>query len=556
MYAHESFTDAECSILSRFFTNTDRPVFAIVNLPEIVKGAMFARYSRTHMSLRRMFLKEFYEQPDIGIKSIADEAARQNATDDSVAQQYAEGLYRRVFVQYGDDSVAQLGGAHLACEQVSAILAKIIERGRLAAYLEQSTRYIYFDDKLLGLDGIESFRYRTPPEIVAGPLAERYTTAIDSLFESYSFVVREMTEYFQRRFPRDDGEGRAAYKRATRARACDSSRGLLPASTTSNIGIFATGQAYENMLMRMNASHLQEANEYSKMMLAELRKVIAGFLTRVDVEDRGVAWSNYFQSIDDDMYAIANQYETPEFETEFDVERDEVQLVEWDPDAELRIIAGALYPYSHRSDEELLSVASRMSEEDRRRLIRAYVGNRTNRRHKPGRGMERTHYRFDVLSDFGSYRDLQRHRMITIDWQRLTPRHGYSTPPEIEDAGTDVANRWHDAMSDAIAFYEEVLTHHGEDVAQYVVPFGFRIRYNIQMNARQAFHMLELRTGQSGHADYRRICLKMHDLIRNQARHQAIADAMTYVDRRSYGLGRLAAERRQQEGTQLDMGWG
>ncbi len=551
MYAQESFTDEEYSILSHFFTNTDRPVFAIVNLPEIVKGAMFARYSRTHKSLRRLFLDEFYEQPDLGIESIANTASQMNDWKVSVARQRAEELYQRVFVQYGDDSVAQLGGAHLACEQVSAILAKVIERGRLAAYLEQSTRYIYFDEKLRGEDGYERYRYHVPPEVEKGPLAERYYDTMDRLFESYSFVVHELTNYFQKRFPKKPRESRGAYGRATRARACDTARGLLPAATTSNIGVFATGQAYETMLMRLNASPLGEARNYSEMMLKELRKVIFGFLTRVDGKNRGVAWSGYFERIANDMNAIAREFDRPEEKHEFDIERDEVKLLEWDDDAEVRIAAAAMYPYSQRSEDDLLAISAGMKASDRRDVIATYVGDRTNRRHKPGRGMERVYYRFDVLSDFGSFRDLQRHRMMTIDWQRLTPRHGYATPPEIEDAGKSVSLRWCEAMGDMKTLYEEVSSAHGEDVAQYVVPFGFRIRYNIQMNARQAFHMLELRTGESGHSDYRRICLKMHDLIRHQAKHRAIADAMSYVDNKDYGLGRLSAERRQTDSEQL-----
>ena len=551
MYARESFTDDERAILSRFFTNTDLPVFAIVNLPEIVKGAMFARYSRTHMSLRRLFLKEFYEQPEIGIQAIADKSTQDAVSEDAVARSRAEELYQRVFVQYGDDSVAQLGGAHLACEQASAILAKVIERGRLAAYLEQSTRYIYFDEKLRGEDGYERYRYHTPREIADGPLCEKYGLTIDRLFESYSIVVRELARYFQERFPKRPREGRGAYSRATRARACDTARGLLPAATTSNIGVFATGQAYETMLMRMNASPLAEARSYSKMMLFELRKVISGFLTRVDVDGRGIAWSGYFQRIADEMNAIAGEFEAPHGEHEYDAARDEVKLLDWDADAEIRVVAAALYPYSHRSEDELVALATGMSVGERRKIIGAYIGDRSNRRHKPGRGMERVYYRFDVLSDFGSYRDLQRHRMMTIDWQRLTPQHGYATPPEIEDVGGGVSSRWHDAMSEMSALYGDVLTQHGEDIAQYVVPFGFRIRYNIQLNARQAFHMLELRTGESGHSDYRRICLKMHELIRTQARHRAIADAMTYVDSKDYGLGRLSSERRQTDAEQL-----
>ena len=169
MYAREAFTGEEHSILSRFFTNTDLPVFAIVNLPEIVKGAMFARYSRTHKSLRRLFLDEFYEQPEIGIQSIADQVGN---GEQGIGR--AEKLYETVFVEYGDDSVSQLGGAHVACEQASAILTKVLERGRLAAYLEQSTRYIYYDVKLKDADGTARFRYQTPPEIAQGPLADRY----------------------------------------------------------------------------------------------------------------------------------------------------------------------------------------------------------------------------------------------------------------------------------------------------------------------------------------------------------------------------------------------
>ncbi len=542
MYAREAFTDEEHSILSRFFTNTDLPVFAVLNLPEIVKGAMFARYSRTHKSLRRLFLDEFYEQPEIGIQSIADRVG-----DGEQGIGRAEKLYETVFVEYGDDSVAQLGGAHVACEQASAILTKVLERGRLAAYLEQSTRYIYYDVKLKDADGNARFRYQTPPEIAEGPLAKRYADTMDRLFESYSFVVRSLTSYFQTRFPQGTRETRGAYRSATRARACDTARGLLPASTTSNLGIFATGQAYEALLMRMNAGPLAEAREYSQMMLVELRKVIAGFLSRVDVEDRGVAWSEYFRSVAHDMSEMVESEREVTDHREFDLERDEVRMLDHDPDAEIRLVAAALYPYSNRSEQDLLKTAIGMTDEERRKVISAYIGDRSNRRHKPGRGMERIYYRFDVLSDFGSFRDLQRHRMMTIDWQRLNPRHGYSTPPEIEDVGSGVAGRWHDAISEMSELYKDVLKEHGDNVAQYVVPFGYRIRYNIQMNARQAFHMLELRTGASGHSDYRRICLKMHALIRDQAGHAVIADAMKYVDAKDYGLGRLSSELRQSQ---------
>ncbi len=553
MYIRESFTESERSVLSRFFTNSDQPVFALINLPEIVKGALFARYSRTHKSLRRIFLDEFYEQPEMGLEAIAERI--DDGSDASSGMRRAEELYDRVFIQYGDDSVAQLGGAHLACEQASALLAKVIERGRLAAYLEQSTRYIYYDEKIVDDSGEERYRYTVPPEVADGELAAEYHDAMDELFGVYSEIVRQLVPYFEQRFPMGPRERRGAYSRAIRARACDTARGLLPASTISNIGVFATGQAYEAMLIKMNAHPLAESREYAKMILTELRKVIPGFLKRVDVEDRGVAWGNYFNQIDSEMYSLAAGLESDRNgqSDEFDYTNDEVRLLDWDDQAEDRLVAAALYAYSTLSEEELMSKSGGLADDEKAKVISVYIGERRNRRHKPGRGFERIDYRFDVLSDFGSYRDLQRHRMMTLEWQRLSPLHGYATPPEIEEAGQGVVKLWHEAMCKMSVLYERLDKEHGSDVAQYAVPFAYRIRYAIQMNARQAFHMLELRTSEQGHSDYRRICLRMHELIREKAGHRLIADAMTYVDPKSYGLGRLSAERRQTDGEQLTM---
>ena len=545
MYARESFTDEEQAILSRFFTNTDLPVFAIVNLPEIVKGAMFARYSRTHKSLRRLFLDEFYKNPVGGIETTATYIKQNGNGNESNAVRQAEGLYDRIFVDYGDDSVAQLGGAHLACEQSSGVLAKIIERGRLAAYLEQSTRYIYYDTKLLDANGHERFRYRVPPEIERGPLSDMYVSAMDRLFERYSQVVHALTLYHRNRLRyRNSKERPTEFNRTTRGLACDAARGLLPGATTSNIGVFATGQAYETMLMRMRATPLDEAQQYSDWILVELRKVIAGFLSRVDRKDRGIAWIDYFRSTEREMNAISIEMLDPKNPGAMS---DEVRLIDWDEKAEEKVVASALFPYTHLSEEQLRVHAARMSIEERKKIITTYAGERKNRRHKPGRGMERVYYRFEVISDYGSFRDLQRHRTMTIDWQKLTTRHNYLTPPEVEDAGEGVYEPWHAAMRDAAELYEKVLERHGQDVAQYVVPFGYRIRYNIQLNARQAFHMLELRTDKSGHTNYRRICAKMHRLIRNQAGHRAIADAMKFVDAGDYSRGRFAAEERQSD---------
>jgi thymidylate synthase ThyX len=525
-FYREEFTAEETAVLERHFTNTTEPVFALVNLPEVVKGALFARYSRSPKSLRRLFLDEFYdESSDHGVSTDAAlEALR------AVKSARADDLYHRVFTQYGDDSVAQLGGVHLACEQASNILTKILERGRLAAYLEQSTRYMFYD-KPLG----SRYRYVVPPEVAAAGLGPAYCETMDSLFDGYAGLTARLTTFYETLFPRGESDSDFVYRSTIRARVCDDLRGLLPASTLSNVGIYANGQAYEALLLRMRASPLAEARHYADAMLGELRLVAPAFFKRVDVPDRGVAWSAYLADTAARMEHMAAALETTA------PERPEVTLVDWDPEAETKIAAAALYPFTDLPDDSLLAMARAMSEDERHRIIAAYVGERRNRRHRPGRGMERAGYRFDILCDYGIFRDLQRHRLLTLDWQRLGTGHGYVTPQAISEVGAE--DGWHEAMDRAAALHERVTAAVGSRVAQYCVPFAFRIRFFMQMNAREAFHLIELRTAQGGHPDYRRVCLEMHRLIRDTAGHRAIAAAMSFVDDADYELGRLEAER-------------
>jgi thymidylate synthase ThyX len=529
----ESFTAAETDVLLRFFTNVDRPVFGLINLPEVVKGALFARYSRSSKSVRRLFLDEFLANPETGIETIAGQL---EGDDPLVNLRNAEQLYDRVFFEFGDDSVAQLGGVHLAVEQASNVLTKVLEWGRLAAYLEQSTRYIYYDGKLG-----DRYRYQIPPEIAGSPLAAEYTDYMDWLFDTYSKVVATMTEFFAERFPRQEGDSNFVWKSTIRAKACDTARGLLPASTLSNVGIYGTGQAYEMSLIRMQAHPLAEVRAYGVMMLDELRKMIPSFLTRVDLPDRGVLASDYQARIAREMREIAAGLSAePE-------PRSLLTLTDWDPQAETKLVAAALYSAGDLPDDQLRAIAARMSGEERARIIAAYVGERSNRRHKPGRGMERSSYRFDILCDYGAFRDLQRHRMLTLEWQPLSARLGYDTPTELAQVKPPLGGLWNEAMERSSVFYEKVRDGLGLDVAQYVVPFAFNVRFIMQMNAREAFHLIELRSQPAGHRGYRAVAQEMHRQIREVAGHHLIADAMEFVDYRDPDLERLESERRAEE---------
>ena len=530
-YHVDDFTDSERSLLSRFFTNLDSPVFAIVNLPEVVKGALFARYSRSPKSLRRLFLDEFVNRADVGVAAIAEQL---RAEDADVNVRRASELYDRMFMEYGDDSVAQLGGAHVACEQASNVLTKVLERGRLAAYLEQSTRYIYFDKPLGG-----GYRYMVPAELSGTPAGERYREVLNGLFDTYRDLIPRLTSFYEDLYPRDAKDAEPVWKASIRARVCDDLRGLLPAATLSNVGIFASAQAYEMLLLRMRAHRLAEVRDYGDLILGELRKVVPAFMKRVDLPDRGVQWSEYFSRIDRQMEALAAVLDAPA------PSRPEVALIEWDPEAEIKLAAAALYAYTDLPEDHLLLVVRGMSEEDRRKILSAYIGERRNRRHKPGRAFEGTSYRFDILASYSVFRDLQRHRLLTVEWQKLSTVHGYDTPEAIEAVGA--RDPWDGALRRAGDLYQSLQEDFGAEVAQYTVPFAYRVRFYFHLNAREAFHLLELRTQRGGDPAYRRICQEMHRLIREQAGHHLIADAMTFVDHNDYGLGRLDAERRMEE---------
>jgi thymidylate synthase ThyX len=338
--------------------------------------------------------------------------------------------------------------------------------------------------------------------------------------------------------PKAEGDSDFVHRMAIRARACDALRGLLPAATRSNVGIFASAQSYEQLLLRMRAHPLEEVQAYGDLMLTELRKVIPAFLTRVDRADRGGLWVDYLRETRERTAAV-----TAEALAGVGAEpRPEVTLTDFDPDGEIKVVAAAMYAASSLPDDRLLEIARKLTEDERSAVLTAYVGERTNRRHKPGRAFERTAYRFDVLCDYGAFRDLQRHRTLSIEWQALTTEHGFEIPPDVEDVGA--AEDWTAVMDQSAALHMELAEAGLGAAAQYAVAMAFRIRFFMDMNAREAMHLIELRTTPQGHPVYRRVCQEMWTLIRDQAGHTSIADAMRFVDLSTGEQGRLEAERR------------
>src|SRR5438552_7550703 len=532
----DEFTREERAALAPYVSNLDGPVFALVNLPEVVKGALFARYSRSPKSLRRLFVDEF-----LGAAGL-EAAAGFGAPGGDAGTQRAEQLYERVFVEYGDDSVAQLGGVHLACEGASNILTRVLEWGRLMAYLEQSTRYIPYDDRPDG-----RYRYHVPAELT-GALRERYVATLDRSFDVYRAWLPKLRAFFEAKFPRDPAESEAVYRMTIRAKALDTLRGMLPAATTSNVGLYGTGQAYEQLLLRMRAHPLREVRDCADLMLVELRKVIPAFLKRVDVPERGGVWSAYLEETRRETRDVARRLLAPapacgpgeRGRADGPVSASgEVTLSDFDPDGEAKVVAAALYAVSSRPDAELLEIARRMTAEERSAVLAAYVGKRLNRRHRPGRAFERTSYRFDVLGDYGAFRALQRHRLLPLERQRPTPRHGSVMPEAVAEAGA--ADDWRSALAESAELYDAIEATGASEVASYAVSMAYRVRFYMEMNAREAMHVIELRTTPQGHPAYRRICQAMHRLIAERAGHRAIAAAMTFADHSAVELERLEA---------------
>ncbi len=515
----EAFTEEERRLLEPFFSNMDKPVFVLRNLPEVVKGALFSRYSRSTKSLRRTLLDEFIKNRDIGF-------VQGDGKSSVVATEKAEAFYDRVLLGYGDDSVAELAGAHIALEDISIIATKVVEDARIGlSPLEKSTRYVYFDQK--GEDG--KWRYYEEPDLMASGFADLYTETCDRLFSTYAALIPKISKYVSERMPRDEKLSERAYEATVRAKTCDTIRGLLPASTKTNMGFFGNGRAYEYLITKLYSDPLAEMRSLASSMQAELRSEIPSFVKRPDTE-HGKRMQEYLR---------ATRLEKEGSAAGAEKDADEVVLVDYDDDAEERVIAAALYPYSGMPMKGLLEHVRKMPDGERKQLLARYAGDRENRRHKPGRAYECARYTFDICANYGCYRDIHRHRVLTQQRQNLGCLHGYTLPKEIVDSGHE--NEFRDAMDAAKNAWERIAEKHPLQ-AQYVVPLAYRIRWQMTMNLREAFHFCELRSAMQGHIDYRRVAQGMYREIERV--HPQFASQMKFMDLNEYEFERLEAEKK------------
>lgn len=533
---YEEFTESQRKVLERYVTNTRGHIFALRNLPEVIKGALFSRYSRSNLGLRSLLLKEFIsnsEESAFDVIAEVREGNAEGAAQQALAIQKAQSFYDRILDGYGDDSIGELGSAHLAIENISMLAAKVIEDCRIGGSpLEKSTRYIYFDQKVNG----EYLFYREPI-LMTSAYRTIYLDTCNQLFDTYGKLVPPMTAIMEQRFPRDADVSKMAYNAALRAKVLDCLRGLLPASTLTNLGLCANGRFFEQLIHKLHCNNLAELQDIGRRSFDELALLIPSFIRRSDPSHRThQAFSQYYEAMQTQLKLLTDQhcgFETQEPEAG-------VRLINYDPQSVYKVTAALLFAYSDKSLQELQELCKQLPDEEIARILDGACSSRENRRQKSPRALEHADFTFEIVSDFGAYRDLHRHRMLTQERQLLTCNYGFYTPPEI--LGTDIEADYYEALCHAKEVYDAIACELPEE-AQYVVPMGFNIRWYFHINLRALQWLCELRSSPAGHPTYRHIAQSLAKQVCDI--FPAFERFFKFVDYDGYEMGRLGQEQRK-----------
>lgn len=536
---YEEFTEGQIAVLQQYVTNTDSHIFALRNLPEVIKGALFSRYSRSGLGLRSLLLKEFIlnEETSFGAITRTNQQApsSEDTEDQTIAIKKAKNFYDKILDGYGDDSIGELGGAHLALENISLLAAKVIEDCRIGGSpLEKSTRYIYFDQKVNG-----EYLFHRESVLMTSAYRDLYVTTCNRLFDTYSRLIPPLTELMEKKFPKEHDVSKVAYTAALRAKVLDCLRGLLPASALTNMGLYGNGRFFESLLQKLNAHNLVEMQDIGKKAHIELSKVIPSFIRRAETSNKyQKTFSSYQDQVQGELKVLADKYTADSTENT----RPGVRLLRYDSESPYTVAAALLFPHSHLSLDEWIKQCKDLSSEELGLILDAGANFRENRRHKSPRALEHASFTFEIIADFGIYRDLQRHRMLTQERQYLTCSYEYFLPEEILD--TEMEKPYVEAMEEAKKAYDLIAKELPEE-AQYVVPIAYNIRWYFHVNLRQLQWLCELRSSAAGHPAYRYIAQEMANQVSKAL--PPLERFFKFVDYDGYELGRLGQELRTLE---------
>jgi len=535
---YEEFTEKQVKILERYVTNTSGHIFALRKLPEVIKGALFSRYSRSSLGLRSLLLKEFISNDEesafAGITG-SIEAKEENPADQIDAIKKAQNFYDRILDGYGDDSIGELGGAHIAIENVSMLAAKMLEDSRIGGSpLEKSTRYIYFDQKVNG----EYLFYREPI-LMTSAYRESYVDTCNMLFETYSKLVPPLTAMMEKQMPCSPDVSKAAYRAALRAKVLDCLRGLLPAGTLTNMGVYGNGRFFESLIHKLHTSNLAEMQDAGKRMHEELAKVIPSFIRRSDPQHRThQQYTRFAESMTEAIKGVAKTH------TQFSQRSTDpgVTLLDSDPEAVVNVAAAMLFECSNKGLQDLRQYCRNLPQEEIDAILEAGCNARENRRQKSPRALEHANFTFEIVGDFGAYRDLHRHRILTQERQMLCCDYGFYVPKEI--VGTELEADYVRALQRGKETFDKIAEELPEE-AQYVVPMAYNVRWYFHLNLRALQWMCELRSSPAGHPTYRYIAQEMARQICNV--YPEFERFFAFVDYEGYDLGRMGQEQRKVE---------
>lgn len=512
--------------LANFFTNLNDNVFCLINLPEVVKGALFSRYSRSSLDLRSLFEKEFLNQSELGELFLKEKSSNKKILN----LQKAEDFYERILIGYGDDSVAELGGAHLAVENISMLATKSLEEHRLGlSFLEKSTRYVYFDKKING-----RYLYYQDKKIASSKYQKEFNKVINYLFDTYSLVVRNLQPLLKKIYPGDERE--KAYLFSIRAKACDLARGLLPLAALTNLGVYGNGRAFEYLLTHLLNDPLDEVRIIGLKMNENLRQVIPAFIKRA-TNEKGEAFRQYLVRREENLSKIINQLMKREEEKTSLIKTPTIRLIDYDKKGEEKIIAAILYQRSNKDFKTCLKIARGLSGKKKEAIFDSFLKERQNRFHKPGRELEEIYFSFEIIADWGVYKDLMRHRVLTRYRQLFTNSLGFYIPKEVKMVG--LAKEFQKSFEAAVDLYEKMKVDLPNE-AQYLVLHGSYNRFYLKLNLRELVHLTELRSSLQGHPSYRKIAQEMAKIVINQYPILGRA-ALKFVDYNDYSLERLEA---------------
>ncbi len=537
--SYEDFTPQQIKILECYVTNTSSNIFVLRNLPEVIKGALFSRYSRSSLGLRSLLLKEFILNEETSFSSIS--GSHKDARDESkseeqlVAIKKAQHFYDRILDGYGDDSIGELGGAHLALENISMLAAKFLEDSRIGGSpLEKSTRYVYFDQKIDG-----EYLYFREPIIMASAYRDAYLQTCDLLFDTYSKLVPPLTEMMEERFPKESEISKVAYSAALRAKVLDCLRGLLPTSSLTNMGVYGNGRFFETLLQKLSSHNLAEMQEIGKTSFDELSKVIPSFIRRGDPNHKHQkAFSLFLEQMQGEI-RTASQRHTTSLNR---MESPGVRLISYDLESPVKVAAALLFAESQAGLQEIREFCSKLPEDQLGLILDTACNARDNRRQKSPRALEQASFTFEIVADFGIYRDLQRHRTLTQERQILTCHYGYYIPAELK--GTPMEADYIQALEAAKITYDNIAQELPEE-AQYIVPMAYNIHWYFHINLRALQWITELRSSPAGHPSYRYI---VQELAKQVCQiFPCFERFFKFVDYDGYELGRLGQEIRNAE---------